>query len=51
MSPIVYCDNVSAGYLAKTYVLHSHTKHVDIDFHFLRKKVILKALTMEYTPT
>jgi hypothetical protein len=30
------CDNTSAISVAKSLVLHSKTKHIDIRFHFLR---------------
>ncbi|KAK2980817.1 hypothetical protein RJ640_020469 [Escallonia rubra] len=36
---VVYCDNVSATYLAKHPVFHARTKHIEIDFHFVREKV------------
>ncbi|KAK3012794.1 hypothetical protein RJ639_008021 [Escallonia herrerae] len=36
---IVYCDNVSATYLAANPVFHARTKHIEIDFHFVREKV------------
>jgi hypothetical protein len=32
------CDNESAVKIAKTPVLHSRTKHIDIRHHFLREK-------------
>jgi hypothetical protein len=30
------CDNESAIHLADSPIDHSHTKHVDIQYHFLR---------------
>jgi transcription termination factor Rho len=32
----IYCDNVSAVYLSTNLVQHQHTKHVEIDLHFIR---------------
>jgi hypothetical protein len=32
---LVYCDNVSVVYLASNPVQHQHTKHVEIDLHFV----------------
>jgi hypothetical protein len=32
------CDNESVVKIAKTPVLHSQTKHIDIRHHFLREK-------------
>ena len=36
---IVYCDNVSAVYLAGNPVHHQCTKHIEIDIHFVRELV------------
>ena len=42
----IYCDIQSAMFLAKNPTYHSKTKHIDIQYHFLRdmveeKKVLL----------
>ncbi|GKB17924.1 ribonuclease H-like domain-containing protein [Tanacetum coccineum] len=36
---LVYCDNVSAVYLSCNPVQHQHTKHIEIDIHFVRDLV------------
>jgi len=36
---LVYCDNVSAISLSRNLVQHQHTKHIDMDIHFIREKV------------
>ena len=36
---LVYCDNISAVYLAGNPVHHQRTKHIEIDIHFVREKV------------
>ena len=36
---LVYCDNVSAVYLAGNPVHHQRTKHIEIEFQFVREKV------------
>ncbi|XP_019084225.1 PREDICTED: uncharacterized protein LOC109125894 [Camelina sativa] len=38
---LVFCDNVSAVYLASNPVQHQHTKHVEIDIHSVRERVAL----------
>ena len=35
----VYCENVSAVYLSDNPVHHQGTKHIEMDIHFVRKKV------------
>ena len=38
---LVYCDNISAVYLSCNPVHHQHTKHIEMDIHFVRDKVAL----------
>ncbi|XP_019087326.1 PREDICTED: uncharacterized protein LOC109127239 [Camelina sativa] len=40
VAPIVYCDNVGATYLCANPVFHSRMKHIAIDYHFIRERVI-----------
>lgn len=37
--PVLYCDNLSAVSLTHNPVLHSRTKHMELDVHFLREKL------------
>ncbi|XP_057529923.1 uncharacterized mitochondrial protein AtMg00810-like [Amaranthus tricolor] len=39
MATLVYCDNVSTVYMSGNPVHHQRTKHIEMDIHFLRKKV------------
>ncbi|GJY26783.1 ribonuclease H-like domain-containing protein [Tanacetum coccineum] len=36
---LVYCDNVSVVYMSANPVQHQHTKHIEIDIHFVRDMV------------
>ena len=38
-SPYLFCDNKSAIMLSSDSVLHERTKHIEVDIHFIRKKV------------
>ena len=49
--PCLYYDNISASYMTHNPVFHGRTKHIEIDFHFVREKVFHKTLTMLYTPS
>lgn len=40
--PTQWCDNLSARVIATNPVLHARTKHVEIDLHFIRDKVLNK---------
>ncbi|GJT09367.1 ribonuclease H-like domain-containing protein [Tanacetum coccineum] len=36
---LVYCDNVSVVYMSANPVQHQHSKHIEIDIHFVRDMV------------
>lgn len=36
--PMLFCDNINVEYLAKKLVMHSRTKHVEMDFFTLIEK-------------
>ena len=48
---VVFCDNVSATYLAANPVQHKRTKHIELDVHFVREKVQLGQLRVLHVPT
>ncbi|CAN1759561.1 Retrovirus-related Pol polyprotein from transposon RE2 [Linum perenne] len=46
--PTIWCDNIGATYLTKNPVYHSRSKHLEIDFHFVRERVAAKQLHIAY---
>lgn len=48
--PVLYCDNMSAVSLTHNPVLHARTKHMELDVHFLREKVVAQALSVVHIP-
>jgi hypothetical protein len=48
---IIFCDNVSAVYLAQNPVHNRRTKHVELDIHFIREKTALGQLQVLHVPT
>jgi histone deacetylase 1/2 len=49
-TPTIYCDNQSAVLLAHNPILHSRTKHMEIDLFFVREKVLAKQLSVTHIP-
>ena len=50
-SPILWCDNLGATYLAANPVFHQRSKHIEIDIHFVRDMVLSQSLRICYVPT
>ncbi|CAJ2661706.1 unnamed protein product [Trifolium pratense] len=49
-TPTLLCDNLSAVSLAHNPVLHSRTKHIELDIHFVRERVLSKQLNVLHVP-
>ena len=42
--PSLWCDNIGATYLTKNPIFHRRTKHVEVDYHFVRERVAANQL-------
>ena len=47
----VFCDNMSAINLSKNPVQHSKSKHIEIQYHFIRDLVEEKTVYLEFINT
>jgi hypothetical protein len=43
-SPCLWCDNLGATYMTANLRFHGQTKHIEVDFHFVRERVTSKQL-------
>lgn len=41
---IIWCDNMSTIALASNPIIYARTKHVKVDYHYIREKVLLKQI-------
>jgi hypothetical protein len=37
--PNLWCDNIGATYLAANPIFHRQSKHIEVDYHFVREHV------------
>jgi histone deacetylase 1/2 len=47
----LWCDNMGAKYLSSNPVFHARTKHIEVDYHFVRERVTRNLLKIDFVPT
>jgi hypothetical protein len=47
----LWCDNMEAKYLSANPVFHARTKHIEVDYHFVKERVTRGLLQIDFVPT
>jgi hypothetical protein len=47
-APVLWCDNISALALASNPIFHTRTKHIKVDYHFIREKVVNRDIVIKF---
>lgn len=50
-APVIHCDNVSAISLSLNPIFHARTKHIEVDYHFVREKNARKQIVLRFVST
>jgi len=48
---VIYCDNINSILLANNPVYHAKTKHIEVHYHFIRKKNLAKEIDLIHVST
>ena len=48
---VIHCDNMSSIQLARNPVFHARTKHIEVHYHFIRKRVLAGDIDLVYVST
>jgi hypothetical protein len=49
--PVLWCDNISVIALAFNPMFHARTKHIEVDYHFVREKVLNRDILLKFIST
>jgi histone deacetylase 1/2 len=47
-APTIWCDNLGATYLSTNPIFHARTRHVEVDYHFFRDRIVRKEIQIRF---
>jgi hypothetical protein len=47
-APTLWCDNLGATFLVTNPIFHTRTKHIELDYHFVREKISNQQLSVRF---
>ena len=47
----LFSNNVSCMQIVKNPIFHAHTKHIEVQYHFIKDKVLAKEIDVEHVKT
>jgi hypothetical protein len=47
----LWCDSLGAKYLSANPIFHARTKHIEVEYHFVRERVSKKLLEIDFVPS
>jgi hypothetical protein len=47
----LWCDNSGATYISANPVFHARTKHIEVDYYFVRERIARKLLDIRFIPS
>jgi hypothetical protein len=45
---VIWCDNTVATYLSANPIFYTRTKHIEVDYHFVKKRGAQKLLQIKF---
>ncbi len=48
---VIYCDNISSMLIVSNPIYHVKTKHIEVHYHFIKKKVLTKEIDLIHVST
>ncbi len=43
---VIYCDNINSTLFANNPIYYAMTKHIEVHYHFIRKKIITREINL-----